>query len=552
MSNLLRSSKMPMRSESIKPGLRWLALAVLAAILLPVPVLAQREIPLKLWMKVTDDNAPWQEQMGLYVTGVPAHSPNLPFRGTVSRKGRTNFYTLKDSLDTQPGYSIRGENLLLGDLNGDGLTDAVVVNTIAGNAPNGRDTIFVYWGMQPEGFDTLHAVPIPPPLGELQNAMPGCLADVNNDGHLDLLSYADPGSGFGEVQVRFGPNIGPTADKILRGDATYRYFGGFGFGIAVADLNADGLNDLVVRGAFGTLADSSWVRVYWGRSSQQGLLLDSLMEIHGGYGSLYPVACTDVNGDGLADLLRTDTGLPISGGLNYHVFVHLGGPQFSATANFKFENPGDIGQFGYSLGHCIVNAGDMNGDGFDDIAIGGPEANYTDGFVFVYGGGPRIDGKFDAAVGSSDDGDFGYSVAAIGDVNGDGLADLLVGAPRWFYGRYQGYWAVILGSKAMTVTSLPPGANIEESEPSEISIAQNYPNPFNPSTTIQYTIAGARKARLMVYDVLGREVATLVNEVQAPGSYQVTFDGSRLASGVYTYRLSVGQATESKLMILVK
>jgi hypothetical protein len=521
----------------------------------PASLVAQREVPLKLWMQVTGPYYKGYERMGLYVTGIPVGSPNLhSYRGTVSRNGRTNFYTLKDSLDTQPAYSIRGEHLLLGDLNGDNLTDAVVANTIGDQAA--RDTVIVYWGIS-QGFDTVHTLKLVP--DSLYEALrPACLADVNNDGKLDLILWADPhGGGYGEIQVRFGPNISQTVDKRLQGDAIYYYLGFWGLNVAVADLNADGLNDLVVRGAFGTVGDSSWVRIYWGKPATSGLPLDTLTEIHGGYGSLYPVVCLDVNGDGIADLLRTDTGTLAQNTL-YHVYVHLGGANFSTTPSFRFENPGHVALFGYSPGFCIVDAGDMNGDGYDDIAIGAREADPIDGFVFVFGGGPRVDGSFDAAVGTSDDAGFGYSVAPIGDVNGDGLADLLVGAPRWYYGDDQGYWAVILGSKAMKVTSVEAQGEGAKTLPVVASLAQNYPNPFNPKTTIQYTIAGlenheaAVDVRLAVYDLLGREVAVLVESRQAPATYRVVFDGTKLASGVYTYRLSVASFLQTREMILLK
>ena len=79
--------------------------------------------------------------------------------------------------------------------------------------------------------------------------------------------------------------------------------------------------------------------------------------------------------------------------------------------------------------------------------------------------------------------------------------------------------------------------------PTSYALGQNYPNPFNPTTTIQYDIpaSGSQKlVTLKVYDVIGREVATLVNETKVAGSYQVTFNASRIASGVYFYKLTAG------------
>jgi hypothetical protein len=92
--------------------------------------------------------------------------------------------------------------------------------------------------------------------------------------------------------------------------------------------------------------------------------------------------------------------------------------------------------------------------------------------------------------------------------------------------------------------------------PAEYVLLQNYPNPFNPSTAISYQLPAASHVRLTVYDLLGREVTTLVNEVKRPGSYTVEFDGSNLATGVYFCRLQAGDPsrgfTQTKRLLLLK
>ncbi len=88
--------------------------------------------------------------------------------------------------------------------------------------------------------------------------------------------------------------------------------------------------------------------------------------------------------------------------------------------------------------------------------------------------------------------------------------------------------------------------------PHKYSVEQNYPNPFNPATTISFSIPSREFISLKVYDILGNEVATLVNEEKAAGEYKVTFDASNFTSGVYLYRLSAGNYTELKKMILLK
>jgi hypothetical protein len=80
---------------------------------------------------------------------------------------------------------------------------------------------------------------------------------------------------------------------------------------------------------------------------------------------------------------------------------------------------------------------------------------------------------------------------------------------------------------------------------------QNYPNPFNPSTIITYTLERSTQVRLRVFNLVGREVATLVNERQAPGRHDVVFDASPFAAGVYFYQLSTpGSVMTRKLVVL--
>ena len=91
----------------------------------------------------------------------------------------------------------------------------------------------------------------------------------------------------------------------------------------------------------------------------------------------------------------------------------------------------------------------------------------------------------------------------------------------------------------------------------EFSLEQNYPNPFNPTTSIQYAIGSKQYVTLKVYDVLGNEIAILVNQEKPAGSYEVEFNihsdgGQNLVSGVYFYKLQAGQLIETKKMILLK
>jgi hypothetical protein len=116
------------------------------------------------------------------------------------------------------------------------------------------------------------------------------------------------------------------------------------------------------------------------------------------------------------------------------------------------------------------------------------------------------------------------------------------------------FWNVLLTRQGGELTVL---VGVEEDEvtsviPTEFELFQNYPNPFNPVTTIRYTVPQSAEVKIIVYDILGREVASLVNEYKPTGTYEVSFDANALASGVYFYQLKAGNYLETRKMILLK
>jgi hypothetical protein len=100
--------------------------------------------------------------------------------------------------------------------------------------------------------------------------------------------------------------------------------------------------------------------------------------------------------------------------------------------------------------------------------------------------------------------------------------------------------------------TLVTGVHMNPELPGEIRLQQNYPNPFNPATVISYQLSTVSEVKLMVYDVLGREVRTLVDEVKPAGGYTVSFDAAGVASGVYFYRLIAGQFVGTRKMVLME
>ena len=111
-------------------------------------------------------------------------------------------------------------------------------------------------------------------------------------------------------------------------------------------------------------------------------------------------------------------------------------------------------------------------------------------------------------------------------------------------------WKQVNDMYGAIVTSAPVGQSI--AVPLKFGLDQNYPNPFNPATVIQYSLPQASNATLRVFNILGQEVATLVNAVEPAGTHRAIVDGKGLASGVYIYRLQAGSFTDVKRMVLLK
>jgi len=114
---------------------------------------------------------------------------------------------------------------------------------------------------------------------------------------------------------------------------------------------------------------------------------------------------------------------------------------------------------------------------------------------------------------------------------------------------YDLYGCIISG---ITYGNLLVNADEENGPPINFTLEQNYPNPFNPITTINYSIPENSIVLLKVFDLLGREITTLVSEEKIPGRYQTHFDGSNLPSSVYFYKLQAGSFVETKKMILMR
>ena len=115
-----------------------------------------------------------------------------------------------------------------------------------------------------------------------------------------------------------------------------------------------------------------------------------------------------------------------------------------------------------------------------------------------------------------------------------------------------GFIEILKGSVTWNAAFFSTDVQAIDGVPGEFTLRQNYPNPFNPGTTISYQIAAPGDVTLKVFDLLGREVATLVDERKPAGAYRISFDGSGLASGVYLYRLATAGLVQTRRMMLLK
>jgi hypothetical protein len=257
--------------------------------------------------------------------------------------------------------------------------------------------------------------------------------DVNGDGYADVIVGAElndaGGSNAGRAYVYYGgPGADAVADLTVTGEAADDFFGLSVSG--AGDVNGDGYADVIV-GAWGNDAAGSEAGrafVYYGGPGADAVAdLTVTGEAASDFFGLSVSGAGDVNGDGYADVIVGATGNDAGGPDAGSAYVYYGGPGADAVADLTVTGAAVFDQFGRS----VSGAGDVNGDGYDDVIVGawGNDAGGQDaGSAYVYYGGPGADAVADLTVtGAAASNFFGHSVSGAGDVNGDGYADVIVG-----------------------------------------------------------------------------------------------------------------------------
>jgi len=320
------------------------------------------------------------------------------------------------------GYAVSSA----GDVNGDGFADVVVG---ARDLNGGAGSAFVYFGSS-AGISASPNVTIPGP-GTSNAAFGGAAAsagDVNRDGYADIIvgAYGAGGNAGAAYLYLGGPNGTSTTPvaPAISGPAANSYLG---LSVASAgDVNGDGYGDVII-GATGVSANGS-AYIYLGGPG--GLVTTSPTVIAGPASNFgYSVwGADDVNGDGYGDVVVGAMEANSAAGAAY---VYLGGSGgVGTTAMPALLGPGGANGF---FGCAVSGAGDVNGDGYADLVVGAFEVTTGDGAAYVYFGGgsglsitPTPITNPNPVAGGG--GFFGFAVAGPGDINGDGYADVAIGA----------------------------------------------------------------------------------------------------------------------------
>jgi hypothetical protein len=177
----------------------------------------------------------------------------------------------------------------------------------------------------------------------------------------------------------------------------------------------------------------------------------------------------------------------------------------------------------------VATMPDIDDDGFEDVVVG-----CQDSLLYC------ISGKGDSLLFTNQFSDRVYAVNVMPSVDGNYSYEALAGTRDSKVACLSG--GSDFGTHTETTKDLP----------ADYSLSQNYPNPFNPSTKIEFRIPKAGLVSLKIYDLLGREVKTLVSEEMKAGNYTISFDASSLSSGIYFYTLNTGEFISTKKMVLLK
>ncbi|MBL8008380.1 MAG: FG-GAP repeat protein [Ignavibacteria bacterium] len=321
-----------------------------------------------------------------------------------------------------------------GDVNGDGYDD-IIVGAFGYDINKGR--AYIYYG----GLN-MNSVPDVIMTGETQYSFFGSVAaagDVNGDGYADVVIGAHGYSSYtGRTYIYYGsPSMDNTADVTISGSANSY----LGYSVSTAgDVNGDGYAD-IIAGAYGYNNYTGRAYIYFGGYSMDNTADITLNgEASNDYFGRSVSTAGDLNGDGFSDVITGSFGYSSFSGRAY---VYFGGS--------SMDNIADVIMTGTSsnfFGRSVSSAGDVNGDGYSDVIIGETQFSPSTGRAYIYFGGATMDNLQDVTMtGETVNDRFGMAVSSAGDINGDGYADVLVGAEGFSSNTGKAY--IFFGGSAM-------------------------------------------------------------------------------------------------------
>ncbi len=333
------------------------------------------------------------------------------------------------------GYSVSGA----GDVNGDGFADIIVGVPQHSNGQDKEGGAYLYLGSR-DGIVTTPHVKV-----ESDQARAGFgesvagAGDINGDGYADVIVGSpdfdnEDNVDAGAVFIYFGSPNGLDLNSSIQfeNNLLMTYYGGQVAG--AGDINADGFDDVVVSSPTFTHGENREGRVFVYFGSDNGIDFSAATTLESNQDDAYfgmsVAGAGDVNGDGYADIIVGSTGSGFEPTHEGAAFIFLGGEQgLNTTAAWQVGSGQTNSQFGFS----VKGLGDVNGDGFADVAVGSfyfDNTEVDDGAVYIYAG--NANGASTVALatlkGNKASSEFGRSVSG-GDFNGDGYADLVVGNP---------------------------------------------------------------------------------------------------------------------------
>ena len=379
------------------------------------------------------------------------------------------------------------------------------------------------------------------------------IEDIDNDGNNELIAGVRQGGRGREVMVA---SVNGQLNGFGFWEVEYNFaqsFGGSLYSVTTGDLDSDGLNEI-----YALVWDLFTMRIFEYDGTSSYNVTTELDQIYAGpnidYGAVDGVRVADVDNDGNNELYIAGTEP------NNQLFI--------------ISNITDVSQITADDVKELLTIPSINVGKFRAMYVADPDKDGNLSLMIAGEGNGQIYDVEYKGTGDPADAD-NWDVNVIFDIwqySGISPTSEPTLTPRFFYGHpagdmdgdgkdeylfvnYSADFSVWAEDVYVWMIEIDKAVSVDDQtslNPDKFELLQNYPNPFNPTTTIKYQIPENEFVSLKIYDVLGNEISTLVNENKSIGSYEVSFNASDLTSGVYFYKLTAGKLTQIKKMMLVK